>query len=46
MRNFNKLASLLDRAGNCNLADKLDKIGAVLRKSKRIYDAKMVKFKR
>ena len=26
MRNINKLASLLDRAGNYNLADKLDKI--------------------
>ena len=29
MRNFNKLASLLDRAGNYNLADKLDKIAQV-----------------
>ena len=26
MRNINKLASLLDRAGEYNLADKLDKI--------------------
>ena len=29
MRNINKLASLLDRAGNYNLADKLDKIAQV-----------------